>query len=354
MKFCPYCGQQLEDADVFCPSCGQNTEAVQENVQPEPQFTPASQPQPQPQYQQPQYQVPQYQPAPQYYAPQAGQTGLNPSILALKKAVSSAPSIIAAILFTLGTVLSLALNMMSSAQLSSILSSALYETMKINVSTSSSYVEAILLSIPSFLIILGIWLTIGAAANKNNDRMSTGGLTLIKVIQIIFLVVTCIVFAVLLIAAVILVATTGRIGSSYNSSSPFAAALVSFLLLTGVFVFVLIFNIKVLKTIGSAKSVAATGMPNNKASGFVAVMLFICSVFGIIFSFLFMFISGLMNELVYSITRELNVNVPIYGGIFGNYTFLAGITFLIQSLANLFFGIVIFKVRNAVSRSAYR
>ena len=60
MKICPNCGQQLEDADVFCPNCGQNTEAVQENVQPEPQFTPA--PQPQPLYQAP-------QPAPQFYTP---------------------------------------------------------------------------------------------------------------------------------------------------------------------------------------------------------------------------------------------------------------------------------------------
>ena len=191
MKFCPNCGQQLEDADVFCPNCGQNTEAVQENVQPEPQFTPAPQPQPQPQ--------PLYQ-APPFSAPASNETGLNQPILELKRTATSAPFIIGAILFTISAILSIITSIVASPMFYELIQDFLY-SQRINVSlvslnTASSVISAVISSIPTLLVILGLWLTVGAGGNKNNDRMSTAGLTIIKVIQIISLIGVCICFGI--------------------------------------------------------------------------------------------------------------------------------------------------------------
>ncbi|MBR7032353.1 MAG: zinc ribbon domain-containing protein [Clostridia bacterium] len=340
MKFCPNCGQQLEDADVFCPSCGQNTEAVQETVQPEPQFTPA----PQPQYQAP-------QPASQFYASPVKETGLNPAILALKRTATSAPSIIGAILYTVAAVVSIILSVAAAPSIYY----AIYDLLRsqgadipfLQFNYVSSVVSAVISSIPTVLVILGLWLAIGAAGNKNNDRMSTAGLTIIKVIQIIGLIGMCIVFGIFIIASII-----GMIVVGSRSSNPGAAVvglLVAFLILVGVFVFALIYYIKVIKTIGAAKKVAATGMPNRGASGFVAVMLFISGICGITSALIMLFGSAVFGNLLYSISRETSINYRVIEILLARFAVFGGISALISSLANIFFGITIFKFKGAMN-----
>lgn len=76
MKYCPYCGKQIDDSVAFCPYCGgQQPELLQ---QPQQQY----QPQPQPQYQSPQQ--PQPQPQPQYQYQQPPQAPADNSAAILK------------------------------------------------------------------------------------------------------------------------------------------------------------------------------------------------------------------------------------------------------------------------------
>ena len=349
MKFCPNCGQQLEDADVFCPKCGQNTEAVQENVQPAPQYTPV--PEPQPLYQAP-------QPAPQFYAPPAAnETGLNQPILALKRTATSAPFIIGAILFTVSAILSVILSVVTSPYLYYLFFDYLY-AQGINVSyvslnTASSVISAVISSIPTLLVILGLWLTVGAGGNKNNDRMSTAGLTIIKVIRILGLIGFCICFGILLIASIIGLIALGVNGGRYSGPG-LGVGILGFLILIGVFVFGLIFLIKVLKTIGAAKKVAATGMPNNGASGFVAVMLFIAGISGIFSALMLIFFSAFFGNVVYDVSREIKLDYSVLEVLISRFALFGGIALLISSLADIFFGITIFKFKGAMNRLSRR
>ena len=349
MKFCPNCGQQLEDADVFCPNCGQNTEAVQENVQPEPQFTPA--PQPQPLYQAP-------QPAPQFYTPpSSNETGLNQPILALKRTATSAPFIIGTILFTVSAILSVIMSIVASPSLYYLLldflSSQGINISSVSLSTASSVVSAVISSIPTFLIILGLWLTVGAGGNKNNDRMSTAGLTIIKVIQIISLIGVCICFGIGIIAAIIGLIALGVNGGRYSGPG-LVAGIIAFLILIAAFVLVLIFLIKILKTIGAAKKVAATGMPNNGASGFVAVILFILGISAVVSALMLLFFSAFLGNALYDLSREIKLDYYIVEMLISRFAIFGGISSLLSALANIFFGITIFKFKGAMNRLSGR
>ena len=349
MKFCPNCGQQLEDADVFCPNCGQNTEAVQEHVQPEPQFTPA--PQPQPLYQAP-------QPAPQFYTPpSSNETGLNQPILALKRTATSAPFIIGTILFTVSAILSVIMSIVASPSLYYLILDFL-NAQGVNVSfvslnTASSVVSAVISSIPTFLIILGLWLTVGAGGNKNNDRMSTAGLTIIKVIKIISLIGVCICFGIGIIAGIIGLIALGVNGGRYSGPG-LVAAVICFLIFIAVFVFVLIFYIKVLKTIGSAKKVASTGMPNNKASGFVAVILFIIGISGVLSALMLFFFTAFLGNALYDVSREIKLDYYLVEALISRFAVFGGISSVLSALANIFFGITIFKFKGAMNRLSGR
>ena len=339
MKFCPNCGQQLEDADVFCPSCGQNTETVQENVQPEPQFTPA----PPPQYQAPQF----------YTSPPSNEAGLNQPILALKRTATSAPFIIGAILFTVSAVLSVILSVVASPSLYYLFLDFLYSqginVSSVSISTVSSVISAVISSIPTFLVILGLWLTVGAGGNKNNDRFSTAGLTIIKVIQIITLIGVCICFGIAVVACIIALIAIGVNGGS-NAGLSLVAGIFGFLFLIAAFVFMLIFYIKVLKTIGAAKKVAATGMPNRGASGFVAVMLFIVGVSGVISALMLFFFSAVLGNVFYDVSRNLRIDYSLIEMLLSRFAIFGGISSLLSALADIFFGITIFKFKGAMNR----
>ena len=353
MKFCPNCGQQMEDADVFCPNCG--TSAESETVNGAANNAPAGfTPGPQPYQPEPQPQYRPVAPQPQFASP-SGQTGLNPAILALKRTATSAPSIIAAILFTVGVVLSIVLSIVSAKYMPVVFSNLLrafeVKNFSIEFNEASAVLSAIGGAIPSLLIVLGLWLTIGAAGNKNSDRMSSAGLTIIKVIQIISFVCLCIFIGIIVLASII--GIIASIGAKANGGVT-AALIVLFFVIAGVSVFAIIYFAKVIKTISAAKSVISTGLPNNRASGFVAVMQFISGVSGISFALSLLSARSAVLQLMVDMMRELPSELTVIVALIAQVAILLSVSLLVSSLASIFFGITIFKFRgamNSVSRN---
>ncbi len=342
MKFCPNCGQQLEDNDVFCANCGTNLNAVEPNVVTAPE-TQVEAPIPQPQYQQPQY------------APPVQSSGLNQAILALKKTITSAPSIIAAVLYSLSVFFMIIVAAVSSDKLIALFVDIM-RSFKINVTFTystqiSSVISAVSANLFPLLIILGLWLTIGKAFNKRSDRMSTGGLTLIKVVMIISFISLIIVFSIILIASIVgIIALISS--NSRSNAGPVVALVALFFVLVGVFIFMIVYYAKVLKTIGAAKSVAATGVPSRNASGFVAVMQFISGISGISSGFVLLASSAIFENLIREVSKSSSVdfNYSLIVDFINSGSVFLAIQTLLAALAAIFFGITIFKFKGAMNK----
>ncbi len=154
-----------------------------------------------------------------------------------------------------------------------------------NLITLSSGVGAFTGMIPSIIVAIGLWLTFAAGANKKVSTFSTSGLTVLKVMNTITLVFTCIGFGLgaigMLIATIVLAAASSE-----------AVVLVILAIVFIIFVIVGIFNIiyysKINKTLKSAKQTALGTNPSAYASRFVGVLCWIGAItglFGIITAF---------------------------------------------------------------------
>ena len=352
MKFCPNCGQQLEDEDVFCPNCGANTASDAENVisqAPVPDNQSA-------QYESPVVSQPQQANQTQYATPSGNSAGLNPAILALKRAITSAPSIIAAALFTVSVLFSVYIMALGSDSVAQ-LAVQIMKTAGLNVSVSSGslltgFLSAIVASLPSLLIILGLWLTIGSASKKNTDRMSTAGLTIIKVIMIISFVAVIAAFAAAIVLIVIaLLFGADALGFSSENAASIALALISVLILVGIFVFVIIYYVQIIKTIGAAKSVASLGRPSRRISGFVGVMQFITGISGIGSSLVLFFSAAVATGLISEISKSssLAFDTSMIISFISSYSLFVAIQTLVAALASIFFGITIFKLKSSMN-----
>lgn len=186
--------------------------------------------------------------------------------------------------------------------------------------------------IMQFLIALGMFLFYTACVS-GKSTVSTSGLTIIKVIQIIELVFSTIGLVLVLVVAVILMIIPNVIGidsifdsmsyyygydvfGDYFSSLGTDLTLIFNIILIVVILFVIAFGVllfiyfmKVLKTIKSVKMALSTGQPNNKASMYVVVINFILSaslIFGIV-SDVFSYLSGMYDTYTYLLTTVTNV-----------------------------------------------
>ena len=151
---------------------------------------------------------------------------------------------------------------------------------------------ALIALIPSILVAIGLWLTFASAHNKYQPSVKTAGLTIIKVINCINLVWSCIVLAAVEIVGIIaLIAVSAASDNSYDSyygyyshSNAYALGFVVGLMLTFAvaFAFEIIFLAKINKTINSMKNAAVNGCVKSLASSYVAVILIISAVFSLI------------------------------------------------------------------------
>lgn len=368
--FCPNCGSQNADGAAFCHECGTPLNAApSEPVQEAPQFDAPAEPQyeapAEPQYEapaEPQHEAPsqpqfvppvppQYQPPaqPQYQPPQ--QFGApSGALAALKKLGSSTAYLIAAIALSLSAVLNFIGALVGSS--SSYTVTIGDQTYRLSLGDGGAAIgSAIAALVPALLILLGVWLTYGAARKRDNSPFSTGGLTLLKVIYVIEFVCVCVGFGFAIIGIIALIIGASFIGDLFGSvtdslgldeilkgsgykgfdkdlsaSVVSAAARIGFIIalvvVVAVFVFCIFFFSKLIKTINTGKRVAKTGVASDKVSPFVAVMLYIAAGFSALSA-----LGSLVAGMIFS-----------------------GLAGLCSATAVFIFALLIFKFRTAMRR----
>ena len=347
MKICPRCSTECEDNVIFCISCGlkfekpataENNETIEtiepkeaqpQIIQSEPpppqvifqsepptQPPPQYQPQPQPQYQQPAYGYAQPAPLPQ-----------TPATDLLKRASSS----------PLFLVFVLAYSLVVALQLFSLVTTN-YGYGIDTIQGVASIVSGAITWVLSALTMLGLWMHFAAAKNKKIPGMKTSGLTLLKVCTIITFVYLCI-GMVLIGLALLLIFIAVYFGSFFVGVlllifialyfGSFFGALIGIIawlfgnnigissigpvivcIIGGIYViaaiFVIIYYVKIFKSIKAATLCAKTGSANYKMSSFVPVVNFIIVLFYLV-SLIFAWTStSIASELLYNMSGYAN------------------------------------------------
>ncbi len=265
--FCPQCGSQNAPECAFCSACGASL-ADQ----------PAEQAAPQPVQ----------EPPVQTYTPPQPKTPLsNHPVLNAVKTLGTSPVLLVAIVaFTAALLFQLfaAMSVTTSGVLGMLYDYAeLLDVeelvgMYFDIIQRTTVVMTIIGMIPSILIAVGLWLTYTSARNRSMDGMKTSGLTIIKVINVIQMVLYNILMG--LIALFLLIAAINAADSYYASTSE--TVLVVFLVLVlGIDVFVNLYYGKIIQTINTMKATIYMATPSYKVSSFVAVMCFISAFFSL-------------------------------------------------------------------------
>ena len=308
--FCPKCGKQNSETSAFCVACGQKLTSTEQPMQ---------QPVQQPIYQQPPVQQPIYQqpPVQQFqpqYAPAERPFSSNHILNELKRFAASPFVIIAVILFTLSIVITIA------TASDSVLGMLYMIEDYVEIPELDEIIDGIddavtliafITMIPSIVIGIGLWVTVGTALNKNSDTMATGGLTTIKVMNIISIVFTSI-----SIALVVFYITHIASNDIYGVVPPIVySILVAIVLALGLRIFYLA---KVNSTLNSFIYSVRSAYPSYGASLFVAVMCFIIGGFSALSMF-----------------------------------FDFNLASLLSAVATIFFGVIIIQCRSLVYRLVY-
>lgn len=249
---------------------------------------------------------------------------VNPAVAAVKKTGGSALFLIATITYTV----LLLLNLISAFMPSSAYAYAdmlyeltydysVYETM--SAFNTGSVVGTLIGSIPTILIAMGLWMIFGASKAKK-PRVSTGGFTMINVIEIIMMVLICIGLAIACIVMVVgaLAVREANSWSYYGydgAASVIGIAGTAFIAIFAIAILVLVLAIiYYAKFIGSIRVIkkAANGIvAGKKISMYVIVMNFIMigfSVIGLIANLIFF---NFMTFLTNILTITFNILITI-------------------------------------------
>lgn len=300
--FCKDCGAQLAEDARFCPHCG--------SAQPVP---------------------PPAEPI-RSFADNVRATG--------KKLGFSTAFLIATICLTFVQVLGF-LTLSPATALNDVL--AEFGMVRIAALESLSQPISILSMLPGILITLGLWITFFSCASRKTTA-NTSGLTVIFVVSLVQLVFTCLI----LLAALIPLAAA-YIGADTLAGTLFLAdddlveafVLTAGIVLLVIFAFALIYYIKLCTTISNIRSTLKTGIPNKKASRFVAIMCYISGgilILSSIFTLLSSIIVPLNGYYGNAITYELHFE-----------NFLSAITSLLTATAEILFGALIFTYRRKMA-----
>lgn len=312
MKYCQNCGATLDDNARFCIECGgvaQETENYSSPVD--------------------------YSNVPLIS---------NNTVLNTVRDCARSPFFLAAIILYTATILFNIVNLIQTM----FVSSNIYNIPNVlfNVSEDvlvASNISAIIVvvigSSPAILMAVGMWITY-ASARGNDERMSTSGLTIIKVISIIFLVLMCVAAGMMLLLfalMIVVISVTGlseftdpeiwaEFGSAAEAAvlaeSVFVILLVVLIVLTAaIFTFAIIYYAKIIKTINVIKSTIETGTVTGKISTFVAVMAIIIGAF-MAFPALYLLVMG---------------------------QFIMVLSYLLSALSSIFFGVLLFSYKNKMA-----
>lgn len=336
MKICPNCNAQLEDDAVFCNSCGiaqPQSESVMS--QQNPQST---------------------QNAP--YDSEHNNVVVpdlcvkSPIMEETKKIASSSTYLVMSVMFCLSQVLSFVGAFIGIENIKLILSAFSNGTNDAaleNIFDKISFSGGGNISILGILAAVALWM-IYAAAKTPNQRMNTTGLKILKVIAIIQLVLVCIATGLIAIAALfvgILLAASGislfwlndvtrelmnEFSEDYirsydyeNDIAALSSAIVVVLIIVlitivAICAFSIIYRAFVIKTLNSAINTVKGNMPSVSGYGFVSVILIISGVFDIL--------GGISLSVV---------------------SYLTGFTSIISGVATLLAGLLLLKLKKAVT-----
>lgn len=137
--------------------------------------------------------------------------------------------------------------------------------------------------LPNILFVVGVWMTYAAAANTSTSGMKTTGLTMIKVMTIISLVLICLVTVLFEVVFALLGGTLAGLLQS-ELSDPDAAMIANMaitvmqIFLIPIMALFIVYLALMISTINKVKKTVTTGVAYYKASGFVAVMNFLTAL----------------------------------------------------------------------------
>lgn len=191
----------------------------------------------------------------------------HPVVNAVKTVGSSPLFLIAVIAYTAQTVLSAIGMTMGNAESFAHFMNALGTLGQ--PGTTGAFLNVNFVSPISILLIIGLWMIFAAAANSQSDTMSTAGLTMIKVVMIITLVLFCIVAAMALLLLLL------GVGIAAAMEEAFAAPAIIIAVLVVAAAFVIFYVAKIIQSIDSVKHTIATGQPSNRVSVFIGVLCII-------------------------------------------------------------------------------
>lgn len=290
--FCTNCGKENQDGMRFCQYCG----------------TPLTQGQPAPQ--------------PDAYVPQMPM--VSPVMQALKRLASSPLYITAAVAYScailfnvLGAVTGGNANLLSYL---SMLNDLGVSTRELDYALGSvmgtlggvSLVSVLLGQVPSILVAVGIWMVFAGAVDRSGRPMQTGGLTLIRVIQIISLVGQ--ILLVFLLEILLIAATVGISRYSDDVVPVMVTAMVLVILIMGLGI---LYSFKLVQTLGTMQRTIRTQKPLTRISGYVAVLAIVVGVFTLL-------------------------TVLVAGGFF------SALAILCSAVASICFGVFLFQYRSSM------
>lgn len=121
--------------------------------------------------------------------------------------------------------------------------------------------------IPAILIVVGLWMLFASAKNRSGEPLKATGLTIIKVITIINLVVVSLAA---LLVVVVLFLVMAALASYEDAIVP--AFLAVIVLVAAIFALAILFYVKLATTIHTMQTSIRTGMPSDRVSAYVAVI----------------------------------------------------------------------------------
>lgn len=217
----------------------------------------------------------------------------NPAVNVIKT-VGSSPKFFAATILYSAAIL---LNLIATFSMSQILDQMYYYAANygvdpevfypmMNMLEGSSILGAVLTSLPSILIAVGMWLFYASCRNTQNGNVSTTGLTICKVLMYVNLVFMCFAALMMLIVFIAVIVASGNITSSmsyYGDTSGVMAGVavvlgVLLVFAVGVIALYVVMTICCIKTINRIKASALMGTPDNRVPGFLTGYLMVIGI----------------------------------------------------------------------------
>ncbi len=268
--FCPYCGTKIDDDSKFCTNCGAKVDgAIPQQPNPDPNQVG------------------------QQSQPNTKFATMSSLTLSEVKKLAKSPILLAAVIcFTLGILLSFTRNpvreflSLTETMFADELGYDYYDMVdEIEaVTDGAGLISNIIGNLPAVLYAVGMWIVVVSAFDKTKTKLSTGGLTLIKVLVIISFISTILIIAA--VAATVFVMTmviADEYGVFHDGARifPVGGMIAGILIVVAVIVLCVLYYVKLVKTINNIRYTANNGSPVADISGIVIFFCFLGGICGI-------------------------------------------------------------------------